>query len=227
MMIAVPIVMLSYKYIVHRKFIRFCTIIVIAGLFHYSALLMIPLYFIIKWMDSDKVLFKGAQNTILSCGVITIFAFVYLVAPRLFSGFSWYARYKGYFELEFRMTSILTNAPIIALLIVFYFFNKQVSRWWGENKSIISMTKLIVVLILICLFFQIYRVVYLLYPCAILLSGSIPEVLKRRNEYQQSAIIVVVFYIAVITLGVFWIYYATVIETNWASFINPYVLGGF
>lgn len=223
LMIAVPLVMLSYKYLVKKNFFKYCMVIAVAGLFHYSAFLMIPFYFVIKWMDLEKMLIKGTKKIKIVCGVSVALGFVYFMAPKIFGGFSWFARYKGYFELEFRRTAIYTNAPVIVVLIVFFFLRKPISKWWENNKSIVSMTRLIVVLIAICLFFQIHRIIYLLYPCIVLLCGSIPKILKTR--YQQMNI-VIAFYSVMILLGVCWIYYETVVEPQWAPFINPYILGG-
>jgi len=44
--LAVPLVALSLKYVTDRKLIKFLLLILFASLFHYSALLMLPIYFV-------------------------------------------------------------------------------------------------------------------------------------------------------------------------------------
>ena len=51
---AASILLLGYKYIVERKFFKWCLICIIASFFHISALLMIPLYFLVAPKISTK-----------------------------------------------------------------------------------------------------------------------------------------------------------------------------
>ena len=51
---AASILLLGYKYIVKRKLLKWCLICLIASFFHISALLMIPLYFLISPKISTK-----------------------------------------------------------------------------------------------------------------------------------------------------------------------------
>lgn len=52
--ISVCFFMLAYPHLKNRKFLPYCTLLLIGSLFHKSALLMIPFYFILSIRDSKK-----------------------------------------------------------------------------------------------------------------------------------------------------------------------------
>lgn len=98
--LAYSMLLASMPLLLERRFIRFASMVLLASLFHQSALLFIPLYFL---LDRDWVLSPHWQ--------IAILLLAYLIADRLsdylfyllplMAGFFGYERYSDVFELLF------------------------------------------------------------------------------------------------------------------------------
>lgn len=89
--LAISLFMYSYKFIIKKDFLRYSVCIIIASLFHISAITLLPFYFIINFIVNDK------WKIIISCIFVILFNFInfnYLLEKILFVfAPSFYARY--------------------------------------------------------------------------------------------------------------------------------------
>lgn len=117
--IATAIVVFAYKYIQNGKLKKYLVAVVIASLFHYSALIVIPVFFI-RYIKIDL---KKACFTILLClaGGTVIFNFV--------STFLSFTRYKYFLtSVEYEAqatTSTILFTTVISLISYGYFMYKK------------------------------------------------------------------------------------------------------
>lgn len=53
--IAIPIILLAFEYLCQKDFVKYFACVILASLFHYSALIMLPVYFLVSHQFSRKV----------------------------------------------------------------------------------------------------------------------------------------------------------------------------
>lgn len=120
--IAVGIVFFSYRYIIEKKFIRFLGLILIASLFHTSALLILPLYFILNInLNAKRMVYVLLIGFIMSLS----FNFIFSTIQRYF--------YNDYTQASFGMTGGNIKTVMIALI---YFILTMICK-----KSLINRSK--------------------------------------------------------------------------------------
>ena len=115
---AASILLYSLKYVLDRKFKKFILMVALASLFHVSAIIMLPIYFI--WKRENK--FNMYQFK--SWAVIVAYCIVAICLPvilQLLGG-----RFADYStgEIQGRNLSILLSCMWLA---IFLFFNKQIT----------------------------------------------------------------------------------------------------
>lgn len=223
MMIAVSIIGWAYSYCINRntkKFIMWC---IIAGGFHYSALLMIPFYFIIWWINNNKIY----KQVIAYTAVAFIFIGIYHIVPQLFGQFIWFDRYIIYFDLGINIEALNNNAIIYIFIPFFTLYSMAMNRAFGDVYTVLSSTfKVFLVISLISIFMPIHRVGYLFYPEIAILYSMIPRAMvglknKGVNKYA-------LFYYGLMLIGgILWIYHFLEMGTLWAPFLNPYELSNY
>lgn len=104
------VLMFSYQAIIDRRPIRFLISVAVASLFHSSAVLFLPAYFIAAW----KI---GVKQVILVCGVLVVF-FMFPNAIRwLLSQISWSESIAAYAD---RTEALTWSGVIIHLCIMVY-----------------------------------------------------------------------------------------------------------
>ena len=79
MMIAVSIITWGWQYYFSNNTKKLFVWAIIAGLFHYSAFLMIPFYFILKWLEKKKITIKEIKWYKVIISVSIIFLLIYKV----------------------------------------------------------------------------------------------------------------------------------------------------
>ena len=110
--IAVAIFFNSYIYIYNRNFWKFFLLVIIASLFHKSALLCLPMYFL--WAD------KGRNSKVYYILVIIITAIMPLLIPIISNLFTKIGIYNSYFQYNIKVTYgfFLYLIPILSIFIV-------------------------------------------------------------------------------------------------------------
>ncbi len=128
--VAAAIIFAGHRLIYERKFIKFCILVFIASSFHMSALIMLPLYFLVtKNLNFQKIAF------ILVAGVALSFSYDFIfealgVAKGDVVGTSQYAQN----EIN-PLRVAIAFAPVV--LYLFHYFQKK--EFTGEENFYISM----------------------------------------------------------------------------------------
>ncbi len=163
------LVICSMKFLLERKFVQFCLIILFAALFHMTALLVIPAYFIayfLKW--SKKTIWM-----IPAAALLLIFA----RKPIRFILFKIYPYYEGDAILDvtnFSWVNIAKCTAILALCLIFY---KKAIRG-NEKAEMLFNLNLFALILYTCATYipELSRVCYYLIISQVFL---IPIVLKK------------------------------------------------
>lgn len=117
MAVAISISTYSLKYLLSKDFIRYSGIIILSSLFHQSSLIMIPLYFIIVSINSDKI---KVYSTIVITLLSSILSFSMIIYNLLkLTGFSRFAgRFYAYMNsIEYGYPFKLYDPRLILLVI--------------------------------------------------------------------------------------------------------------
>ncbi len=139
---ALSLVIFSMKYLFGRKFVKFCLIILFASLFHMTALLVIPAYFIafyLKWSKKTVWLIPVAA-------AVLVFAKI----PIRWLLFKFYPYYEGDAILDVTNLSFMNIAKCAVILIFCLVFYKKSLK--GNEKAE--------------MFFNLNLFALLLYTCA-------------------------------------------------------------
>ena len=116
-MLAISIVLYSFYFMKRNDFKRYCIWILIAAMFHNSAIIMLPCYFICKIKFTDKVL----RNYI----IVTISLYIgYGIILQILSNLPYGTYITGYDHKSFELSSILNWIYRLLIFIVVIFFRK-------------------------------------------------------------------------------------------------------
>lgn len=143
---AIAIVLLAYKYI-DKSMIKYMLMVVFASSFHSSALIMIPLYFVVK----VHINYKLILGYFISC---LIAVFLYSEITDLLKKTTYGAIYFGWsdFDYAFGGSAIINLVIRILLLVVCLSVSKQIIRKNLKNEVLYHM-------IIICTIIQVFTVV--------------------------------------------------------------------
>ena len=132
--LAMVIVLYSYKFMFKRNFIKFLLTIIIASMFHITALIFLPFYFIC----SDKLNKNKKTKFIKICAIIVVI-FIVLNYADLISTMSTniegLERYESYSQEK-----VSENREAIldlAILVILFFFRKRLIEYDNKNDTLI------------------------------------------------------------------------------------------
>lgn len=225
MMIAVSIVTWAYYYLVKKRTIRCIIWFLVAGLFHYSAFLMIPFYFLLLWIDRKKHLLRTMNVWRVALVILSLFVVIYQVVPKIFGNYPWFVRYEQYFMLSFTFEALNNNIHTYPTVLFAVLYRKRISSYLN-NETLLRMLYIYMALCVTSIIMPVHRLCYFFYPCIVLLNGIIPNsndlaFVEKRNAVQNNA----VFTIIMFAVGVFEIWLLTCYAIHWSPFINPYKMG--
>lgn len=131
--IACAIFFLTYRFIFEGKFIRYLIAIIIATLFHTSAILLLPLYFVYQFIKGKNI---GIKSTLVVFGcVVLIFVF-----PVLFEGMTkiqlfekYTMNYSSLLNFTARWNKIIIRIPLY-MVELFTFINGR-KKFATEPKT--------------------------------------------------------------------------------------------
>lgn len=225
MMISVSIISWAWQYYFSRNTKKFIIWSVISGLFHYAGLLMIPLYFVLKWMEGKSFTLKSIKWFRMIFSVFAILTIIYVVVPKIFGNYIWFIRYSKYFELSFNLSALNNNAATYLLVILVIVYRKKLSDYLEEYKSLITMLFMYIVLSFASVIMPIHRITYYFYPVCVILYSAIPTagVLSFGNGHKK-IISNIVYYLMILLMGFLWIY-QFLSNDLWGRFLIPYRWG--
>lgn len=126
-MFAISIVFFSYRYI-GKSFIKYMLLIVLAALFHGTAIIMLPMYFLYK--------IKLNRKTFLFYGLISILVLVFSPFIKSLIQYTSYSNYLGWTEFDTAgVTSTVLNLIVrISLMVICLIFSKNIIK--NDNRKI-------------------------------------------------------------------------------------------
>lgn len=126
-MFALSIVFFSYRYI-GKSFIKYALLIILATLFHGTAIIMLPMYFLYK--------IKINKRTFLFYGLISVLVLIFSPFIKSLIQYTSYSNYLGWTEFDTAgVTSTVLNLVVrISLMLTCLIFSKSIIR--ADNKKV-------------------------------------------------------------------------------------------
>lgn len=148
-MLAISIVLLAYKYI-DKSFLKYMVMILFACMFHPSAAIMLPMYFVVKIKISKKILVLY-----LAIGLLGVFSY-----SRIISLFQ-FTKYYNYFgreglDVAFKASVLLNLAVRVALLFCCLLVRKRLIAKKPKSEILYHM-------IIVCTILQLFTVLSYLF----------------------------------------------------------------
>ena len=180
----------AVKYIEENKFFKYLFWILLASTIHTTALIMIPMYFILKMQITRK-------NILLSLGSA---ALIWVALPSIISIFqSHLSKYDNY---SFGMNQGTFNAviPSLGMLIFAIFSITVINRSWDSNalRNRISFNASLWAVIILSLCVQVYIVFRMSFYLKPFLCVLIPNVLQGYRSKREQMVITII--ICILTL---------------------------
>lgn len=195
--VATAIIALAYNHIAERRFFKYLLYVLIASTIHSSALIMIPIYFLVN----QNVI--SIKNIYVILGSVITFIFFTPVFTWVVNNFERYSEYKDYLFNEGQGVNILRILVLLVPVIVMIIYIKRAKIIYGREIEIIINLCLIGSLFMIiaykhmfiarfCIYFEFY---YLL-----LLPRLCNMFDKKSNRIITSVVMVMYFLYSVMLL---------------------------
>ncbi|MGU8826011.1 EpsG family protein [Clostridium perfringens] len=202
--ISIAIVFFSIKYLINRNLKKFLICIFIATMFHMTALLILPFY----WIVNKRF------NSIVYLSVIILTILISFLSPILISLIlKIFPKYSLYLNTTFTLNSNKSIIIIIALVFIYSYLNiNKINKVQENGIILINLTFFALIFaILSSKNIMIYRVTMYFYTFIILLIPICIEIIDKRIKP-------LVYYILILSL---WIYNIYMLTNNNAG-VYPY-----
>lgn len=174
--LAVAICLFAYQYLKGNKAIYFFLLVIVATLFHYSAMIFIFLYFV-KRLDINVKTFL-----ITGLAVSVLLVFISLLADMFFTSFTYGKDYydRG-IELDSNLgTMLITANMLIVFSFVYYFWYRNLNEVSNEDRILIWSVFIAVIILIISIKFGILlRFTYYFTPFSLIL---LPKAICAIND---------------------------------------------
>lgn len=209
-LIAVSIIMYGYSYIVERKLLKFILVVVVASLFHSTALLFLPFYLLVtKFNSKTYILRRVIYFILLIAGVI--FMSVLLEAVSELSIFSKYFNVYVAGSDANLLNQIMLRLPIFIPLAL---FSSVLSKKNKELEFYYLLYFMEIIFIIIGTYYVwAVRLTYYIIPSQIILVPAIVRNIKNKNSRILLSLYFVIWYV---------IYFAYVFYIKGNDGIFPY-----
>ncbi|MCB2296779.1 EpsG family protein [Clostridium tagluense] len=213
--IAVGIITYAYRYIEESNFKMYSVYVIFAALFHYSAIIMFPLYYVFKSNYFDTSTKGSIKKSWLSLGVVvTTFAIAgYLMSK--FQNIPWMWRYAQYFEGT--SIDVIKNIggqyPLILLVII---FGSRINRKEKYGSLYISMFITMILFVVGSIFVSFMRLTYYLYPATYYLYAYVTKCIDNPKKK-------IIYNYAMFIIMTMWFLYRFT-SILWGPYLIPYHL---
>lgn len=207
--IATSFILLGYKYIVERNFKKFLIYVFVGSLFHVSAVLFIPIYFVNK--------IKYTMGTFIIAILATVFAFMYvneialvfgrLIGKESYLSSGWIGQYGGGIK-----TAIMYIGILFIALVLFGHLKKK------ENEDYNAVNYILLLAIFSIIFIRARIMTRFIMISIPFLAISMPRLLNSQNTKNQMDR--KICYFSYIVIGL--VYHGFMLYTNWQNVV-PYV----
>lgn len=199
--LAMAIILFSIKYIEEKKPFKFLAIVFLAGSFHYSALIFIPLYWFFRTNKQNWGKVKRGILYLLFILLVfnfdTFFNFLVNLGGGVFSKYSAY-ELNDYSEIGFG--NIIIRLPIIIIILLNIKRLKKIDAFMGEITSLYFISLILFFLAYMAPF--IGRITMFFEMIQIFI---VPAIIKAQNNTFAKytlIIIILVYYILIFTNGI-------------------------
>lgn len=215
MCIAVGVITYAYRYIEESNFKAYFVYVLIATLFHYSAIIMLPLYFVFKGNAFDIEATKNLKKSFLSVGLLLVVFLIFGYVISNFDNLPWLARYSEYFEGT--SLRVINNAAgqYLLIILMFLFGNKIIKN----EKYGLLYTNMFITMIIFLLgsvFVSFMRLTYYLYPATYYLYAYVIKYIKNPKEK--------LLYIFILFMLLSIWFFFKVNSHLWGPFLIPYFI---
>lgn len=183
--VAASIILLSYRFIKERKNVPFLLMALLAAGFHYTALIIIPVYFLL--------LIKPNKYVYLGYGALTavVFAFSDKILNLVFSyGPKIYRHYADTFYVTSGLSPVFLIIPILVFVLFAVCFFK--TKWGEQNRQAPLFTNLMLYNLIIWLFitkhFILERFSMYVYIFVILAIPEVTEYFNKQNVAYENSV---------------------------------------
>lgn len=211
--IAVGIITYAYRYIEESNFKMYSVYVIFAASFHYSAIIMFPLYFIFKGNYFDTSRKESIKKSWLSMGVlIAAFAISNYIIVK-FPNIAWLARYTDYFDGT-SLNVIKNIAGQFPLVILMLIFKSRIIRKEKYGSLYIIMLITMVFFVVGSIFVSFMRLTYYLYPATYYLYSYCTKCIVNPKDK------IIYIYVMYILMTAWFLYRFT--SNLWGPFLIPY-----
>ncbi len=211
--IAVGLITYAYKYIEERKRKKYYFMCIIATMFHYSAIIMLPMYNLLLHDKKNKTRNLKIKQVIF---IITFFAAILYVLPILVNSIPWLARYKGYFLMKPSFNVLNNIANKYPLILICLLFSKTIGKKMEKGNLYLDMLRIMVIITIISIVIPLHRFTYYLYPATYYLYAFIPSLFNKNRSLKF------IYYIFILLLGIMWAYISVFKSSLWEPYLIPY-----
>ena len=132
--LAVAIVFYSYKFVLNRNFVKFLLTVIIATMFHITALIFIPFYFICSNKQNETKKIKAIKVCAVIMVVFLVFNYADLINS-ISTNVESFERYGAY--ANEKITANRETIMNFAILIFILLFRKKLIRYDYRNNTLI------------------------------------------------------------------------------------------
>lgn len=174
--LAAAIAFTATKYLIKGDFIKYSLIVVVASFIHQSALILLPIYFVVRFKPWSK-----ATIALLLLSIIIVMGFGKF-SSLLFSAIE-DTQYGGYDDFDEGGASSLRVVVMAAPLIIAYLGREKLKKLFPSSDVIVNMTLLSVVFMIVSTqswIFARFTIYFGLYQ--LILISWIVELFKHRDQ---------------------------------------------
>ncbi|QIK70031.1 EpsG family protein [Erysipelothrix sp. HDW6C] len=224
--LAMGIVLFANRYFNREDKWKYIALTVIATMFHYSAIIMIPIL-VLYLLQNQTSIRKHAK--LMFPLLIGLFLVSLLVVNLLIGVYPWINRYLYYFKVGKIYFSSVLNLLNFALLIpVILIFKKKHSESLQPVRMYIYQYQSLVMMVLLTLLLPVGRITYYLFFPGIYLNAYFYNELEHLKFSSISTRSLRIIYIVVlVVISCLWLYLKFIASDSFGSTLFPYYFNMF
>lgn len=220
LMIAFSIMTYGLHYLENNKVFKYIVFGVIAGLFHYSAFIIIPVFILINLISRNSRRTNVSSTLILSVILVPL---IFLISTQLFiflfSNFEWFGRYTKYLNVNYSPAILKSVVWVLPLLIILLMYGPILEKKVKHYALHVYMFFALLSFAVLSVFFGIQRLTFYMYPsCFYLYEGF----LKVKFPLMDQRAIRFMYLSAFALFGFIWLIVVVLGGENWNPFMIPY-----
>lgn len=201
-MLAVSIIFYSYKYIINHNFKKFFLCVIIATLFHTTALLFLPFYFLFpKKENSNKQLVFLARIIVIL--MLLIMLLNYETTIGLITSINGFERFSLYEEISTQRVNkqIIINSLVLVVIIL---FQKPLKKYDKDCSTYIFLYLIGYILNLLG-FISPYtkRIAYYFSISEIYLLSALPQITKNKEQKLVVTVLILIYAILMFVISTY------------------------